>query len=321
MTKKSGGKTGEKFEKKATRDAYGEALAELGKKNRDIVVLDADLSSSTKTSVFAKAFPERFFNLGISEQDLVGTAAGLAAAGKIPFASTFALFGTGRAWEQARNDVGRGNLNVKLALSHAGITVGEDGSSHQCYEDIAVARVIPNFTIICPADAPEARKAVFAAAEHRGPVYIRLGREAVPVLGEREFRVGKAQTLREGSDVAIIATGIMVWEALQAAEALSKEGLSAEVVNVHTIKPFDEKTITEAARKTGAVVTAEEHSIIGGLGSAVAEALSEHHPTPLKRIGIRDVFGESGRARELMEKYGITAKEITGAAKEIVKRK
>ncbi|MCX6767332.1 MAG: transketolase family protein [Candidatus Micrarchaeota archaeon] len=310
-----------KAEKRATREAYGEALLELGKENKDIVVLDADLSSSTKTSVFAKAFPERFFNLGVSEQDLIGTAAGLAAAGKIPFASTFALFGAGRAWEQARNDVGRGNLNVKMAMTHAGITVGEDGASHQCNEDIAIMRVIPNFTIVSPADAPEAKKAVFAAAGQKGPFYIRLGREAVPVMGEREFKLGKAQTLRDGSDVAIMATGIMVCEALQAAEALSKEGVSAMVVNIHTIKPIDEQAVVEAAKKTGAVVTAEEHSIIGGLGGAVAEVLSENHAVPLKRVGVRDVFGESGKARELLEKYGLTAKNIAAAAKDVVKRK
>jgi len=307
--------------RKATRDAYGEALVELGKRNGDIVVLDADLSSSTKTSVFAKAFPERFFNMGISEQDMLGTAAGLAASGKTPFASSFALFGTGRAWEQARNDAGRGNLNVKLACSHAGITVGEDGASHQCYEDIALMRVIPNFTVICPADAPEAREAVFAAAERKGPFYIRLGREAVPVLAEREFEVGKAQLLRDGADVTVAATGIMVCEALEAAKALEKQGISAAVVNVHTIKPLDAKAIAAVAKRTGAVVTAEEHSIIGGLGGAVAETLGEQCPVPMKRVGIMDVFGESGKARELMEKYGLTAKNIAEAAKEAVKRK
>ncbi|SHM58312.1 transketolase [Caldanaerovirga acetigignens] len=300
----------------ATRDAYGEALAELGEEIKEIVVLDADLSKSTKTSVFAKKFPERFFNMGIAEQNLMGTAAGLATCGKIPFASTFAIFATGRAFEQVRNSICYPNLNVKIAATHAGITVGEDGATHQSIEDIALMRVMPNMTVISPADATETKMAVRAAAQIKGPVYLRLGRHPVEtIFGEGyEFKPGKGVILREGKDVAIIATGVMVAEALKAAEMLEKDDIKAMVVNIHTIKPIDEEVILKAA-ECGAIVTAEEHSIIGGLGSAVAEVLSEKKPVPIKRIGIRDVFGMSGKPEELMKAYGLAAEDIAEAAR------
>ncbi|KXG78095.1 1-deoxy-D-xylulose-5-phosphate synthase [Fervidicola ferrireducens] len=305
----------------ATREAYGEALAELGEEIKDIVVLDADLSKSTKTSVFAKKFPERFFNMGIAEQNLMGTAAGLATCGKIPFASTFAIFATGRAFEQIRNSICYPNLNVKIAATHAGITVGEDGATHQSIEDIALMRALPNMTVISPADATETKMAVRAAAQMKGPVYLRLGRHPVEtIFGEGyEFKPGKGVILREGRDVAIIATGVMVAEALKAAEILEKDGINAMVVNIHTIKPIDEEVILKAA-ECGAIVTAEEHSIIGGLGSAVAEVLSEKKPVPIKRIGIKDVFGMSGKPEELMKAYGLTAEDIAEAAVRSVKK-
>ncbi|MDN5331897.1 MAG: transketolase [Tepidanaerobacteraceae bacterium] len=303
----------------ATREAYGEALAELGEEIKDIVVLDADLSKSTKTSVFAKKFPERFFNMGIAEQNLMGTAAGLATCGKIPFASTFAIFATGRAFEQIRNSICYPNLNVKIAATHAGITVGEDGATHQSIEDIALMRALPNMTVINPADATETKKAVRAAAQMKGPVYLRLGRHPVEtIFGEGyEFKPGKGVILREGRDVAIIATGVMVAEALKAAEILEKDGINAMVVNIHTIKPIDEEVILKAA-ECGAIVTAEEHSIIGGLGSAVAEVLSEKKPVPIKRIGIKDVFGMSGKPEELMKAYGLAAEDIAEAARTLI---
>ncbi|MFO7152102.1 MAG: transketolase family protein [Bacillota bacterium] len=307
--------------KTATRDAYGKALAELGEEIKDIVVLDADLSKSTKTSVFAKKFPERFFNMGIAEQNLMATAAGLATCGKIPFASTFAVFATGRAFDQVRNSICYPKLNVKIAATHAGITVGEDGATHQSIEDLALMRALPNMTVICPADEVETRKAVRAAVEIKGPVYLRLGRHPVETIFDEsyEFVPGKGVILREGKDVALIATGVMVAEALRAAELLAKDGIEAMVVNIHTIKPIDEEIILKAA-ECGAIVTAEEHSIIGGLGSAVAEVLVEKKPVPMKRIGVRDVFGQSGKPEELMKEYGLTADDIAGAAKSLLKR-
>ncbi|MGB9813413.1 MAG: transketolase family protein [Thermovenabulum sp.] len=306
----------------ATREAYGEALAELGEKIKDLVVLDADLSKSTKTSVFAKKFPERFFNMGIAEQNLMGVAAGLATCGKIPFASTFAVFATGRAFEQIRNSICYPNLNVKIAASHAGITVGEDGATHQSIEDIALMRALPNMVVINPADAVETKKAVFAAAMHKGPVYIRLGRHPVDVIFDEsyEFQLGKGVILKEGEDVAIIATGIMVGEALKAYEELKKENINAMVVNIHTIKPIDRDVILKAAN-CKAVITVEEHTIYGGLGSAVAEVLSEEKPVLLKRIGIEDTFGESGKPEELLKMYGLTVDRIVSEAKKLLKLK
>lgn len=307
----------------ATREAYGETLLALGKENPDIVVLDADLSKSTKTYDFGRHFPDRFFNVGIAEANLIGTGAGLAAAGKIPFCSTFAVFATGRAYDQIRNSVAYPRLNVKIAATHAGITVGEDGGSHQTVEDLAIMRALPGFTIFVPADAVETDAAVRAAAEIEGPVYIRLGRSGVPVIHDENFKFvpGEAVQLRDGSDVTIIATGIMVAIALEAAEKLASEGISAQVLDIHTIKPLDIAAVVEAARKTGAVVTAEEHNIIGGLGSAVAEVLAEHYPVPMKRIGVRDVFGQSGKPAELLAEYGLTADNIVEAARQVIKRK
>ncbi len=304
--------------KKATREAYGEALAELGKINENVVVLDADLSGSTKTSVFKKAFPERHFNVGIAEADLVGTAAGLAASGKIAFASTFAMFAAGRAFEQIRNTVAYPKLNVKIAPTHAGISVGEDGASHQSVEDIALMRAIPGMVVLSPADAVETKKMVFAAAEYDGPVYIRMGRLGVPVLFDDnyDFQIGIANTLREGKDVTIAATGLMVAEALKAAEELEKEGISVRVINVGTIKPLDGETILKAAQETKFIVTAEEHSVIGGLGSAVSEFLSEVHPTKVKKVGIYDKFGQSGTGEELLQKYELTAEKLISVIKE-----
>jgi len=309
--------------KVATRDAYGKALVELGKENPDIVVLDADLSKSTKTVDFAQAFPERFFNMGIAEQNLMGFAAGLAAAGKLPFASTFAIFATGRAFEQIRNSIAYPKLNVKIAATHAGITVGEDGASHQAIEDLALMRALPNMTVLVPADAEETKQVIRAAAAHQGPVYIRLGRLAVPTLFSPEytFTLGKANVLREGADVAIIANGLMVGEALKAAAELGKRQVECTVVNCASIKPLDEETIIDVAKKTGAVVTAEEHNIIGGLGSAVAEVLAEKYPVQLRRVGIKDTFGESGRPEELMVKYGLTAQDIIKAVEDVLKSK
>lgn len=309
--------------KKATREAYGEALLEAGKKNQQIVVLDADLSKSTKTSVFAEKLPERFFNIGISEQDLMGTAAGLAAAGKIPFASTFAVFATGRAFEQIRNSIAYSKLKVVVAASHAGITVGEDGGSHQSVEDISLMRSLPNMTVIVPADATETAKAVEAVIDYPGPVYLRLGRLGVPVIFPEDynFTIGKAALLKEGQDATIIATGIMVAEALTAAEKLKEKGLAVRVINIHTIKPLDAEAVIAAAKETGAIVTAEEHSIIGGLGSSVAEVLVENYPVPLERVGVQDKFGESGTPAELLVKFGLTAEEIIQAVEKVIKRK
>jgi len=307
----------------ATREAYGAALAELGEKYKDVVVLDADLSKSTKTNDFKKKYPDRFFNMGISEQDLMGTAAGLATCGKIPFASTFAMFATGRAFEQIRNSIAYPKLNVKIAATHAGITLGEDGASHQAIEDVAVMRAVPNMTIINPADALSTRKAIEAAILHNGPMYIRLGRLGVPEVykNDMDFEIGKGIVLEEGKDVTIIAAGFMVHIALQASVMLKEEGISAEVIDMHTIKPIDKELIISSAKKTGAIVTAEEHNIIGGLGSAVAEVLCEEYPVPMMRVGIKDVFGQSGKPMELVELYGISSKDVADAAKQAIARK
>lgn len=307
----------------ATREAYGKTLLALGDENADIVVLDADLSQSTKTYEFSKKFPDRFFNVGIAESNLIGTGAGFAAAGKIPFCSTFAVFATGRAFEQVRNSVAYARLNVKIAATHAGITVGEDGGSHQSIEDIAIMRVLPNMTIFVPADAVETEAAIRAAAEIEGPVYIRLGRSGVPVLHDDSFNFvpGEAVPLRAGKDVTIMATGIMVATALEAAERLAAEGIEAQVLDIHTIKPLDITAVVDAAADTGAVVTAEEHSIIGGLGSAVAEVLAEHYPVPMKRVGVRDVFGQSGKPAALLQHYGLTADNIIASVYQVLKRK
>lgn len=308
----------------ATRDAYGEALKELGGINKDIVVLDADLSGSTKTAVFAKEFPERFINVGIAEQNLIATAAGLATTGKVPFASSFAMFAAGRAFEIIRNSVAYPKLNVKIAATHAGLTVGEDGASHQALEDISIMRTIPNMVVLNPADGVETKAAIKKAAEYKGPVYIRLGRSKVPVIfdeGSYEFEIGKGIKLRDGSDVTIIATGIMVSLALEAAETLKKEGLEARVINIHTIKPIDKDIIIEAARETKVIVTAEEHNIIGGLGSAVAEVLAESYPAVMERVGVKDTFGESGNGDELLVKYGLTAEKIAEAARRAIGRR
>lgn len=309
--------------KQATRDAYGEALVELGEINPQVVVLDADLAKSTKTIEFMKGYPDRFFDMGIAEQNLMGTAAGFAAAGKVAFASTFAIFATGRAFEQIRNSVAYTKLNVKIAATHAGLTVGEDGASHQAIADISVMRSLPNMTVIVPADGVETKKVIHAAAAMEGPVYIRLGRSSVPILypADYEYTIGKASVLRPGTDVAILACGIMVAESLKAAEELAQEGISARVVNVSTIKPLDEETIVRAARETGAVITAEEHNIIGGLGSAVAETLVEKAPVPMERVGVRDTFGESGKPEELLKKYGLLATDLKEAVHKVLKRK
>lgn len=307
--------------KTATRDAYGKALVELGGINDKIVVLDADLAAATKTGMFKKAYPDRFFDSGIAESNMMGVAAGLATTGYTVFASTFAMFAAGRAYEQVRNSIAYPHLNVKIGATHAGISVGEDGASHQCCEDIALMRVIPGMVIINPADDIEARAAVFAAAEYEGPVYMRFGRLAVPRIFDEsyKFELGKAVTLREGSDVTIIATGLMVNEAIEAAKALADEGISAEVINIHTIKPLDKEAVIRSAAKTGAVVTAEEHSIIGGLGGTVAEALCESgKPVPVVRLGVNDVFGRSGPAVELLHIYGLDAQNIVAKAKQAI---
>lgn len=307
----------------ATRDAYGETLAELGAENSDIVALDADLSGSTKTGVFAKKFPERFFNMGIAEANMVGTAAGLAAVGKIPFLSTFAIFAVGRAWEQVRQSVAYPKANVKIVATHGGVTVGEDGGSHQSVEDIAIMRAVPNMTVIVPADGVETKGAIRAAAAYKGPVYIRLGRNKVPTIFPQDhcFEIGKGCEMRAGSDMTFVTTGLMTARAIAAAEALEKEGISARVVHIATIKPLDSEIILKAARETGAIVTAEEHSIVGGLGGAVAELLVENHPVPVRRIGIHDRFGTSGKAEELLKYFGLTPDELEAAARDIVQNK
>lgn len=304
----------------ATRDAYGEALAKLGEENSTVVVLDADLSGSTKTSLFAKKFPDRFFNMGIAEANMIGTAAGLAAAGKIPFASTFAIFAVGRAWEQVRQSVAYPKANVKIVATHSGITVGEDGGSHQSVEDIAIMRAVPNMTVIVPADGIETALAIKAAADFKGPIYIRLGRSKVQTIFDDsyKFSIGKGAQLREGTDLTFIGTGLMTAQALLAADILQKEGVSARVIHIATVKPLDEELILTAARETGAVITAEEHSIVGGLGGAVAELLSEKCPVLLKRVGIRDRFGLSGKGDELLKYFGLLPENLVDAAKDLL---
>ena len=306
----------------ATRQSYGEALVELGKEHDDLVVLDADLAEATKTAIFRKEFPERHIDCGIQESDMVGIAAGLASCGKVPFCSSFAMFAAGRAYEQVRNSVGYPHLNLKIGATHAGISVGEDGATHQCLEDLALMRVIPGMVVINPADDVEAKAAVKAAYEYEGPVYLRFGRLAVPVINDRpdyKFEIGKGYVVKEGADVTIIATGLEVSAAIDAAELLAKDGISAEIVNIHTIKPIDKELVIKEAEKTGKVVTVEEHSVIGGLGSAVCEVLSENHPLPVKRIGVYDRFGESGPAVELLHKYKLDGEGIAEQVKEYLK--
>lgn len=306
----------------ATRESYGNALAELGKLHEDVVVLDADLAGATKTAVFKKAFPERFVDCGIAESNMIGVAAGIATTGKVPFASSFAMFAAGRAFEQVRNSVGYPKINVKIGATHAGISVGEDGATHQCNEDIALMRTIPGMVVINPSDDVEAKAAVFAAYEHQGPVYMRFGRLAVPVINDNpdyKFELGKGIVLREGKDVAIIATGLEVAESLAAAEKLAADGIDAKVINIHTIKPLDNELVIAAAKETGKVVTVEEHSVIGGLGSAVCDVLSENCPTPVLKIGVNDVFGESGPAVQLIKKYGLDCDGIYEKVKAFVK--
>ena len=306
----------------ATREGYGEALVELGKQYDNIVVFDADLAGSTKSGVFGKAFPDRHFNAGIAEADMICAAAGAASMGMVAFASSFAMFAAGRAYEQIRNSVGYTRLNVKVAASHGGISVGEDGASHQCCEDIALMRTIPGMVVMCPSDNVEAKAAVHAAYHHNGPVYLRFGRLAVPVFHDEEnfkFEIGKGEVLRSGTDVAIIATGLMVDEAVKAGEALAAKGINAMVINMCTIKPIDEELVIEAARTCGKVITCEEHSIIGGLGEAVCSVLSEKLPTPVRRIGVNDVYGYSGPAGELLKAFGLSAEHITEVAEEFCK--
>ena len=307
----------------ATRDAYGKALVELGHADQRIVALDADLSGSTKTALFGREFPERFFNAGIAEANMVTMAAGLAAGGMIPFASTFAVFATGRAFEQIRNSIAYAKLNVKIVATHAGVTVGEDGGSHQSVEDLAIMRVLPNMTVLCPADGPETTAAIKAAAAHDGPVYVRLGRAKVPTVfgADCSFRIGKATTLRDGSDLTFMTTGLMTAEALAAAEILQENRISARVMHHGSIKPLDVDAVLLAARETGAVVTAEEHSVIGGLGGAVCETLAEGFPIPVERVGLRDQFGQSGTAEELLSHYGLTAAHLVEAAERVLQRK
>lgn len=310
--------------KKATRESYGEALRDLADEYKDLVVLDADLAAATKTAIFKKAHPDRFFDCGIAEANMMGVAAGLAACGKIPFASTFAMFAAGRAFEIVRNSIGYPHLNVKIGATHAGISVGEDGATHQCNEDIALMRTIPGMTIINPADDVEAKAAVKAALDFNGPVYMRFGRLTVPVINDAatyKFELGKGIVLRDGSDVTIVATGLMVNEALQSAEVLAAEGISARVVNIHTIKPLDKELVCKCAKETGVIVTAEEHSIIGGLGSAVAEAVTECCPVPVIKVGVNDVFGHSGPAVDLLKEFGLSAENIAVNARKAVSLK
>ncbi len=313
---------GNTVKKIATRESYGNALAELGAKNPNVVVLDADLAEATKTGVFKKAFPDRHIDCGIAEGNMIGVAAGLATTGKIPFVSSFAMFAAGRAFEQVRNSVGYPHLNVKIGATHAGITVGEDGASHQCNEDIALMRTIPGMVVMCPADSIEAKAAVMAAAEYEGPVYLRFGRAACPVINDRpdyHFEIGKGTIVREGTDLTIVATGICVGNALEAAKMLAADGVNAEVINICTIKPLDEEMIIKSAKKTGKIVTAEEHSVIGGLGSAVCDAVCKSYPVPVLKIGMQDVFGESGSAEALVEKYKLDGKGIYEQIKEFLK--
>ncbi len=309
--------------KKATRESYGEALKELAEEYKELVVLDADLAAATKTGIFKKAYPDRFFDCGIAEANMMGVAAGLAACGKIPFASTFAMFAAGRAYEIVRNSIGYPHLNVKIGATHAGISVGEDGATHQCCEDIALMRTIPGMTVINPCDDVEAKAAVRAALDFNGPVYMRFGRLAAPVINDREtykFEIGKGVVLKDGGDVTIVATGLMVNEAMDAAKALETEGISARVVNIHTIKPLDKELICKCAEETGLIVTAEEHSVIGGLGSAVAEAVTELCPVPVVKIGVNDEYGHSGPAVELLKEFGLSAENIAKTVKTALKK-
>ena len=306
--------------KMATRDGYGKGLVALGAEHEDVVVLDADLAGSTKTGMFAKAYPDRHFNCGIAEGNMMSVAAGLAATGLVPFASSFAMFASGRAFEQIRNSIGYPALNVKIGATHGGMSVGEDGASHQCCEDFALMRSIPGMVVISPADAVEAEAAVKAAYAHNGPVYLRFGRLAVPVFHEEgfEFTIGKGEILRDGADIAIIANGLMVYEAIQAGEALAAEGINAMIINMSTVKPLDEELTLEAAKKCGKIITCEEHSVVGGLGEAVCSFLSENYPTSVRRIGVNDQFGQSGPAYEVLEHYGLCASNIVKVTKEFL---
>lgn len=308
----------------ATREAYGKALAELANVNENIVVLDADLSKSTKTADFKAVCEERFFNMGIAESNMMGVAAGLSTCGKIPYVSTFAMFAAGRAFEQIRNSICYPKLNVKICATHAGLTVGEDGASHQAIEDLSLMRSIPNMTVICPADAIETAAAIKAISEYNGPCYVRLGRAAVNIINDKntyEFKIGKGVTLADGNDVTIIATGIMVDVALEAKEELNKEGINARVINIHTLKPIDKEILVKAAKETGAIVTVEEHNVIGGLGSAVAEVLTEEIPVPVIKVGVQDVFGESGLPDQLLKAYGLTANNVVEKVKKAISLK
>lgn len=310
--------------KKATRESYGEALAQLSETMDNLVVLDADLAAATKTAIFKKKRPDRFVDCGIAEANMMGVAAGISTTGKVVFASTFAMFAAGRAFEQVRNSIGYPHMNVKIGATHAGISVGEDGATHQCNEDIALMRTIPGMTILNPSDDIEAKAAVRAAAQMNGPVYLRFGRLPVPVINDTpgyRFEIGKGITLREGKDLTIVATGLLVGEALAAAKELADQGIDARVINIHTIKPIDAELIVQAARETGAILTAEEHSVIGGLGGAVAEVLGEHCPTPMLRVGINDEFGTSGPAVELLKEYGLSAENLVVKAKELLAKK
>ena len=308
------------IKKIATRESYGNALKELGAKAKDLVVLDADLAGATKTNIFQKAYPERHFDCGIAEANMIDVAAGLSTMGLVPFAATFAMFAAGRAYEQVRNTIGYPHLNVKIGATHGGISVGEDGASHQCCEDFALMRTVPGMVVMCPADDVEARKMVEAAYEYVGPVYMRFGRSATPVFHNENytFKIGKGEMIQDGKDVAIIATGIMVPEAIEAGKKLAEEGVSAMVINMATIKPIDEEMVLEAAKKCGKIVTVEEHSIIGGLGEAVCAVLSEKHPTPVKRIGVNDEFGHSGPAGELLKAFGLCADNIVAQTKKLL---
>ena len=306
----------------ATRESYGNALVELGKEHDDLVVLDADLAEATKTGIFKEAFPDRHFDFGIAEANMIGAAAGMSTAGLVPFASTFAMFAAGRAFEQVRNTLGYPHLNVKIGATHGGISVGEDGASHQCCEDFALMRTIPGMVVVCPSDDVEAKAAVKAAYEHKGPVYLRFGRLAVPVINDTpdyKFELGKGITLRDGKDITVVATGLMVAEALDAAKALADEGIDVRVINIHTIKPLDEELILKAAKETGKIVTAEEHNIIGGLGETVCSCLAEKCPTPVRRIGVNDEFGHSGPAAALLKQFGLSAEHIAEVVREMVK--
>ena len=308
----------------ATRESYGNALAELGDKYENLYVFDADLAAATKTGIFKKKFPDRFFDCGIAESNMMGVAAGMATTGKIPFVSTFAMFAAGRAFEQVRNSIGYPHLNVKIGATHAGISVGEDGATHQCNEDIALMRTIPGMTVIIPADDVEAKAAVEAAIKYEGPVYMRFGRLAVPVFNDPDtykFEIGKGIKLRDGNDITIVATGLMVYEAIEAAKTLAQQGIEATVINIHTIKPIDKDIIIEAAKKTGLVLTVEEHSVIGGLGEAVCDVLCENYPTKVVKIGVNDEFGHSGPAVELLKQYGLCAENIVNKAVEAVRSK